>query len=348
MSARGACPRRRRPLRGRDLGPPAGTRRPVRAPAPPVAAGSGHYLLIARGAYDAVGGHAAVGHTLLEDVALAQAVKRSGRRIRFRYGGDAVSTRMYRNFAQLCEGWTKNLALLFPATLRLAARRALELALMTGGLAALGAGQVEVIGVRGDDGFGFELEQALTVRGIAADRMVKARNWQTFTYTKLLNSQTGDEDQPRVDFISTRPLPADAEQTLIENIMHAVPLFDAILIADQAETSAGGVVTPAVRDSIISLAAKYPQKVFLADSRKRVHLFRKVTLKPHRDEAEAASQSLFGKVDFPALRRHLEAKVLIVTHGPKGALVLQDGDEAWAETRPVENPVDICGAGDSF
>ncbi|HET7101021.1 MAG TPA: PfkB family carbohydrate kinase [Terriglobia bacterium] len=35
-------------------------------------------------------------------------------------------------------------------------------------------------------------------------------------------------------------------------------------------------------------------------------------------------------------------------HGPQGALVIQDEGEAWAETRPVENPVDICGAGDSF
>ena len=215
-------------------------------------------------------------------------------------------------------------------------------------LAALRAGQVAVIGVRGDDGFGYELEQALTARGIATDRMVKVQDWQTFTYTKLLNIQTGDEDKPRVDFISTHPLPADAEQAVIENIMHAVPIFDVILIADQAETSAGGVVTPAVRDSIIRLAEKYPQKLFLADSRKRAHLFRKVLMKPNRDEAETASQNLFGKVDFPALRRHMGAKTLIVTHGSRGALVLQDGQEAWAETRQVENPVDICGAGDSF
>jgi len=215
-------------------------------------------------------------------------------------------------------------------------------------LAALGAGRVSVIGVRGDDGFGFELEQALAARGIAANRMVKLHNWQTFTYTKLLNSRSGEEDQPRVDFISTRPLPAEAEQNLIENALSAVPSFDVILIADQAETNAGGVVTPAVRGSIIRLAEKYPQKVFLADSRKRAHLFRRVILKPNQEEAEAASQNVFGKVDFPALRSHLEAKVLMVTHGPKGALVLQDEGEAWAETRPVENPVDICGAGDSF
>lgn len=215
-------------------------------------------------------------------------------------------------------------------------------------LAALGAGQVEVIGVRGNDGFGFELEQALAARGIATDRLVKVPGWQTFTYTKLLNGRTGEEDQPRVDFISTRPLPADVEQAVIENILLGVPTFDVIVIADQAETSAGGVVTPAVRDTLSRLAEKYPRKVFLADSRKRVQLFRKVIVKPNREEAEAACQSLFGKPDFPALRRHLEAKVLIVTHGPSGALVIQDGQESWAETRPVQVPIDICGAGDSF
>jgi rfaE bifunctional protein kinase chain/domain len=215
-------------------------------------------------------------------------------------------------------------------------------------LAALGAGHAEVIGVRGDDGFGYELDQALAARGIATDRLVKVSGWQTFTYTKLLNGRTGREDQPRVDFISTRPLHADVEQAVIENILLAVPTFDVIVIADQAETSAGGAVTPAVRESLSRLAEKYPQKVFLADSRKRAHLFRRLVLKPNRAEAEAACQSLFGEMDFPALRRHLEAKILIVTDGPAGALVIQDGEETWVETRAVGNPIDICGAGDSF
>jgi glycosyltransferase involved in cell wall biosynthesis len=94
------------------------------------AAANGQYILVTREAYDAVGGHAAIARSLLEDVALARAVKQSGRRIFFRYGGDAVQTRMYRTFAQLREGWTKNLALLFPSTLRLAALRLIEFALI--------------------------------------------------------------------------------------------------------------------------------------------------------------------------------------------------------------------------
>lgn len=98
------------------------------------AAANGQYLLITRSAYNAIGGHEAIASSLLEDVELAHAVKSSGRKIFFRYGGDAVRTRMYRSFDQLREGWTKNLALLFPV--RLAIMRLAEFLLITGNLLA--------------------------------------------------------------------------------------------------------------------------------------------------------------------------------------------------------------------
>ncbi len=98
----------------------------VSDPKSSAAAANGQYLLIKRVTYDAIGGHAAIASSLLEDVALALAVKQSGKRIFFRYGGDQVRTRMYRSFDQLREGWTKNLALLFPSPGRLALLRTLE------------------------------------------------------------------------------------------------------------------------------------------------------------------------------------------------------------------------------
>jgi glycosyltransferase involved in cell wall biosynthesis len=108
----------------------------VRDPHSAIVAANGQYILITRESYAAVGGHAAIADQILEDVALARAVKRSGRKIFFRYAADAVRTRMYRNFAQLREGWTKNLALLFPAPRRLALMRILEFALIVAAIAA--------------------------------------------------------------------------------------------------------------------------------------------------------------------------------------------------------------------
>jgi glycosyltransferase involved in cell wall biosynthesis len=115
----------------------AATYRPSRVsdPKSAAAAANGQYLLISREAYDAVGGHAAVASNLLEDVALARAVKLSGRKIFFRYGGDSVRTRMYRSFGQLREGWTKNLVLLFPSPGRLAVLRFTEFVLIVGSIA---------------------------------------------------------------------------------------------------------------------------------------------------------------------------------------------------------------------
>lgn len=215
-------------------------------------------------------------------------------------------------------------------------------------LAALKPAKTAVIGVRGDDGFGYELDQALAERGIDASLMARVPNWQTFTYTKFLNKDNGEEDKARADFINTRALPAEAEKQVIANLNSAVANFDAVLVADQSETSSGGVVTTAVRDALIALAAKHPEKIFLVDSRKRVHLFRNMMIKPNHSEGAFACQQLFGKEDFKQLRQVLGAKALFLTQGPKGALVYEEGKETSSKPRPVEKPVDICGAGDSF
>jgi cellulose synthase/poly-beta-1,6-N-acetylglucosamine synthase-like glycosyltransferase len=108
--------------------------REVCRPDSPVAAANGQYLLIKREVYEAIGGHAAIRDSLLEDVELARRLKQSRHTIRFRYGRDALRTRMYRTFPQMWEGWTKNLALLFPSAGKLAAIRAGEFLLSFLGL----------------------------------------------------------------------------------------------------------------------------------------------------------------------------------------------------------------------
>jgi len=215
-------------------------------------------------------------------------------------------------------------------------------------LAALGVGRVAVMGAIGEDGFGWELSRALGRRGISSDLCVRSGAIQTFTYTKLINSAIGVEDQPRVDFINTKPLPTTVERALLDRLQQSIEAFDVILVSDQAETSQGGVITPAMRDLLADLAPNYPEKVIFADSRARIGLFRKVIVKPNQQEAESACRELFGCVDYQALRRHVEASLIMVTHGGAGVLIVNGDGETWVKTRPVEKPVDICGAGDSF
>ena len=97
-----------------------------------VAAANGQFLMVQRAPYLQVGGHSAVATSLLEDVDLAYLFKRRKYGIRFRYAPDALSTRMYRSFAAMWEGWSKNLARLFGSPLLMAGARAVDFLLLAG------------------------------------------------------------------------------------------------------------------------------------------------------------------------------------------------------------------------
>jgi glycosyltransferase involved in cell wall biosynthesis len=106
--------------------------RQVNDPASSLAAANGQFILVEREAYFAAGGHRAIGRDILEDVALAHNIKRAPHLIRFRYAPEALSTRMYQTTSEMIEGWTKNLALLFPKPIALALWRILDLLLFFG------------------------------------------------------------------------------------------------------------------------------------------------------------------------------------------------------------------------
>jgi hypothetical protein len=108
--------------------PPKQVSDPVRR----LAAANGQFLLVEQAAYFSVGGHRAVGNSVLEDVALARNIKRGPRVIRFRYAPEALSTRMYRTTSEMIEGWTKNIALLLPKPILLAFWRILDFLLFFG------------------------------------------------------------------------------------------------------------------------------------------------------------------------------------------------------------------------
>ena len=76
---------------------------------------NGQYILIERGAYEAVGGHTAVRDKFVEDIYLASRVKESGRPIRVAIAQGIGSTRMYTSLPSLVRGWSR---ILYDATRR--------------------------------------------------------------------------------------------------------------------------------------------------------------------------------------------------------------------------------------
>ncbi len=205
-----------------------------------------------------------------------------------------------------------------------------------------------MLGVIGDDGFAHELTRALNARGISTDLLVRSDEVSTFTYTKLLNITTGIEDLPRVDYINTQPLPDAVELEVLEYLREFAPSFDIIFVSDQADTRRGGVVTPAVRELLQEIAQADPKKIIWVDSRIRIERFRQMILKPNESEATAASIGLFGDVNYQRLRTYGDSKLVFVTKGAEGVVVVEDGAELNVPAFKVLNPVDVSGAGDSF
>jgi chlorobactene glucosyltransferase len=78
-------------------------------PVPLFAAANGQCLVFRRGVYEAVGGHVAVRGSIIEDVSLAQTVKRMGHKLVMTDGSDLVSCHMYTGWSEVREGFAKNI-----------------------------------------------------------------------------------------------------------------------------------------------------------------------------------------------------------------------------------------------
>jgi hypothetical protein len=76
---------------------------------PSLAAAGGQFLVVTRAGYERAGGHAAVRDQVLEDIALARAVKRGGGRIALADGSSLAACRMYDGWPSLVDGYTKSL-----------------------------------------------------------------------------------------------------------------------------------------------------------------------------------------------------------------------------------------------
>ncbi|MEM0128937.1 MAG: glycosyltransferase family 2 protein [Thermoplasmata archaeon] len=79
----------------------------VNRPDSTAAMANGQFLLVRREAYAAIGGHEAIREQIVEDVALAQRARAAGMTLRVAWAPELVSTRMYRDRAEMAEGILK-------------------------------------------------------------------------------------------------------------------------------------------------------------------------------------------------------------------------------------------------
>lgn len=228
---------------------------------------------------------------------------------------------------------------------------------ITNNLRALGA-KVNCVGLLGLDGEGYELLAQLQATGANTGWMVSSSKVCTSTYTKPMRKQPSGlyKEMNRFDFRNFTPIPRSLELQFLANLEQSLLVSKSVIIADQFLERNLGVITDFVRDGLAKLAAKYPSKIFYADSRGFSNLYQNMIVKcnhqevvsamrpghsfqepPSRQLIYACGQELCQRNGYPVL----------VTQGEKGSLLFTQEGITAVPAFPVIGEIDICGAGDA-
>jgi len=227
---------------------------------------------------------------------------------------------------------------------------------VTSNLSALDIGKIYAIGAIGDDGTGYELINDLKHLRVDSQYLVQDTRIFTPTYTKpikITGAQT--EEQERIDIKNRRALLPEIEASILNHLTACLEHIDGLIIADQVEESNFGVITDNVRARINDLAEQYPHKVFFADSRARIGLFRNLIIKPNKFEAyravynrapQAVNLAVAGECGQRLCQQ--TGRPVIVTLEQDGAMICTENDVTHLPIIPTSGAIDPVGAGDSF
>ncbi|MBI5030368.1 MAG: carbohydrate kinase [Chloroflexi bacterium] len=213
---------------------------------------------------------------------------------------------------------------------------------VTSNLRALGV-KVIALGVIGDDGNGYELKRALAETGVDISSLIETRERFTPTYTKPLRD---GRELNRLDIKNRTALPREIENQVVERLCELVRRVDGVIIVDQVQEQNCGGITDRVREEISTLARQHREKIFVAESRERIGLFRDVIVQANQHEAKCATE--FESVeDCGAELQRRTQRAVIITVGAEGIKLFEENGCTHVLGVRVEGEIDTVGAGDS-
>jgi rfaE bifunctional protein kinase chain/domain len=223
---------------------------------------------------------------------------------------------------------------------------------VTSNLAAMGVKDIRAFGVIGPDPFGSEMVNIMKRTGIdTTNILIQDENWSTHVYTK---PYIADQEQNRIDFGNFNQLSNKTADRLIERLSDEAGKVDVVIINQQVLS---GIHTEYFRKRLVEVIAKYPDTVFIADSRnysdfyegsyrkmndhEAVHLCG-IKKDPEEivlySEAIDAAKTLFKRYQKP----------LFITRGSRGSLVVNEEGVSQIFGLMIISKIDSVGAGDSF
>lgn len=223
---------------------------------------------------------------------------------------------------------------------------------VTANIAALGVKDVRAFGVIGTDPFGAEMVRIMNCTGINPENLlVQANTWSTHTYSK---PYIDDFELNRIDFGNYNVLSYETADLLISKLEETIPQVDVVIINQQVPS---GIHTSYFKQELLQVIQKFPDKIFMVDSRNFNDFYNGAIRK--MNDTEAARLCGVNKqpdevVLYKEVVQYAEElfrrfqKPLFITRGKKGSLTISNKGIANIPGLMIISRVDTVGAGDSY
>jgi rfaE bifunctional protein kinase chain/domain len=223
---------------------------------------------------------------------------------------------------------------------------------VTNNLAAMGVKDIRAIGVIGPDPFGNEMVTIMNRTGInTRNILVQEEHWSTHVYTK---PYIADQEQNRIDFGNFNSLAEETADRLIGILEREANEVDVTIINQQVVS---GIHTEYLRTRIVGVIQKFPDKVFIVDSRSFSDVYTGAYRKMNDNEAAKLCGIRKDPDEIVLYSEALEAarilyeryqKPLFITRGSRGSLIVDETGVSQIFGLMIISKIDSVGAGDSF
>lgn len=223
---------------------------------------------------------------------------------------------------------------------------------VTNNLTAMGVKDVRAFGVIGSDPYGTEMVKIMRENGINPDNLLtQYEEWSTHVYTK---PYVGDFEEGRIDFGNFNQLSTETADQLIQNLRNTVPEVDLIIINQQVLS---GIHTDYFKKELVGVIQRFPEKIFIVDSRNYNDYYDGAYRKMNDTEAarlfglkkEVTDVVLHSEVKEAAAHLYRKfGKPLFITRGSRGSVIVDEKGVTDIYGLMIIAKVDTVGAGDSY
>jgi rfaE bifunctional protein kinase chain/domain len=217
-------------------------------------------------------------------------------------------------------------------------------------LAALKPAAIKIFGVKGDDIYGREMTSQLNALDVDTSGLVVQPDFYTYVFCKRILE---GEELARFDFGTYNYRTSATDKMILEKLESFIPDADIIILNQQIP---GSIVHESFIDEMNNLIARFPEKLFILDSRHFSSKFKNVILKTNEVEAahlngvDADFHDIIAIGDVISYAKNLflkNNKPVIISRGDRGMIACDEAGVYEVSGMQFLKKLDTVGAGDT-